>query len=94
MKREEGYYWIRVGNEWSIAQFIDNEWWLVADDGGWSDKVFDEIDERRIERLPKHYVIVGCPTEETSLKVCSILAQRTITIADFTTKNLEKLKNP
>lgn len=53
--REEGYYWVMLGDRWIIAR-----WWSPFTDGSnpeWdvsgkiaTDSSFDEIDERRIIR--------------------------------------------
>lgn len=41
MKREEGYYWVRIGRLWFIAFFRDDNWFIRDED-------LDQIDERRI----------------------------------------------
>ena len=59
--REPGFYWVKYGNRWQIAECI--AWWPIISDGThglrWllvgkkrerTEREFDEIDERRIVR--------------------------------------------
>lgn len=55
-QREPGWYWVRLKDRWFVALYAQPEW---ADNIGWrmideyplfGDSMFDEIDERRIER--------------------------------------------
>lgn len=95
MKREEGYYWVKYHNKWVISHFDpDMTWCLTGWDMELDDKDLDEIDERRIERMPERYLLINCGTEKMQLDICSMLAGREVKITDFTTKTLEKLKNP
>lgn len=50
--RESGYYWVRFGNEWLIAQFGGKFkiWFIFGRDDYFTDSRFDEIDERHIVR--------------------------------------------
>lgn len=43
--REEGYYWTKASNTWSVRYWNCSMW-----DGKYNDNYFAEIDERRIER--------------------------------------------
>lgn len=43
MKRETGYYWVKLGGAWQSAFFVsDNNNWLL-DGGVWEDQHFKEI---------------------------------------------------
>lgn len=56
--RKEGYYWVKIGNDWTIGEYHisgsgHNKWWSLFTDetGCWSNNNdFNEIDERRICR--------------------------------------------
>lgn len=50
MKREPGYYWVKLNNKWIVAYWMAKEWWIAGSYNGASDNDLDEIDERRIER--------------------------------------------
>ena len=59
MKRATGFYWIRKGHKWQIAEWDnDCQYWLLtgigADNEGdtyeFSDSDFDEIDETQLIR--------------------------------------------
>jgi len=53
MKRESGYYWVRDGVNWYPARWeSEPQTWLVCGvEDEYADYEFDEIDERRIERI-------------------------------------------
>lgn len=52
--RQPGYYWLRSKNKWSVGEWRKDEtWWIISSDGWFEDSDFDEIDERRIERVGK-----------------------------------------
>lgn len=52
MKREEGYYWVKNGDVWIIAQWtIINKygsWSVCGNENEYSTNHFDKIDERKI----------------------------------------------
>ena len=48
--RENGYYWTRIDDEWSIEYWNDGEWCFDGYHTSDSDDVFDEVDEKRITR--------------------------------------------
>ena len=58
MKRESGYYWIRLSEriprdtvpEWEVAYYDDEGWYSIWDGGTYNDDEVKEIDERRIIR--------------------------------------------
>ncbi len=53
MKRQAGFYWVRKGFSWFIAEYVCNELWKRIDMHGFCHSgTFDEIDERRITREP------------------------------------------
>jgi len=50
--REEGYYWVKYGDEWCVKHF-NGEHWVVYEDGYktfCTDDFIMKIDERRIVR--------------------------------------------
>lgn len=51
MKRENGFYWVRINTEWRIAEWLNGHWYLCGRSGFFIDGKFIEIDERKIERL-------------------------------------------
>jgi hypothetical protein len=61
MPREPGFYWVRTLEDWTIGEWIngrspdgrDNRWRLPGYSFHEADHVFQEIDERRIERMRK-----------------------------------------
>lgn len=48
--RAAGWYWVNDGGEWIVAKW-DGKRWAVT--GPQYPRLFAEIDERRIERLPE-----------------------------------------
>lgn len=54
-EREEGFYWVLYAGIWVVAEYQKNGWWWYA---GQEDPLtqhsLEEIDERRIERLPSY----------------------------------------
>lgn len=46
--RPEGYYWVVRSGRREIAHWDAGAWWRFADESGYSDASFEEIDERRI----------------------------------------------
>jgi hypothetical protein len=53
MKREDGYYWIKIATYgWMIAEWYNrfNCWGVSPLDGDFHDSDFDEIDENQIIR--------------------------------------------
>lgn len=54
--REDGWYWVRFGQDWRPAYWALDIWWLggLAYGGGGKpiggDEIWHEIDERRIVR--------------------------------------------
>lgn len=59
--RKEGFYWVRRGLSWIIAEWdADMEWWRISGNEHifyYND--FTEIDERRITREPKDGSLPG-----------------------------------
>ena len=57
MDRQEGYYWVKFGNGYNIAQFTiiqkmsgkSSTWSLFNDDHAYTDKDFEHINEVRIK---------------------------------------------
>jgi hypothetical protein len=35
IEREEGFYWVRIIDEWTIGEWCDNNWWVVGCDSSW-----------------------------------------------------------
>lgn len=59
MKREPGYYWVKYDGEWEIAMWFEwipgkYEWNFF--DRSKTDSDFEEIDERRIERVERNEI--------------------------------------
>jgi hypothetical protein len=57
MKRENGYYWVKVnsddGDEWVIAQYNGSARWSeMGSEDGLLEEWILEIDERKIVRQP------------------------------------------
>ena len=50
MKREDGFYHIKHGDQWIIAEYVDGEWYRAPFSLGIFDKAIQEIDERKITR--------------------------------------------
>lgn len=61
VERKEGYYWVRVGEDWTIAEYTTNGctktkckrcryWTIMNYEMEYQDDNFDEIDERQICR--------------------------------------------
>ena len=48
--REPGFYWVRGGGTWVVAQWSGYSWWVTTTDCLTYDNDWDEIDERRITR--------------------------------------------
>jgi len=51
MGREEGFYWVRMGKEWYVCEWVNGAWWGIGADFP-MDQYISEIDERLIERTP------------------------------------------
>lgn len=49
--RENGYYWARIEEYWSIEYWNGSVWVFDGYQTSDADSLFDEIDENRIERL-------------------------------------------
>lgn len=47
--REQGYYWVKINNDWEIAEW-SIYWERIGYETVLDDSAFEEIDERRIER--------------------------------------------
>lgn len=50
MKRESGYYWIKLHGEWMIGYYSHSEWNIYENFATFDDEELDEIDENRIKR--------------------------------------------
>lgn len=51
VKREDGYYWVRLGSEWGVAYYCEpQDAWEHEGVLGIYDSYWCEIDERRITR--------------------------------------------
>jgi hypothetical protein len=49
-ERPDGFYWVRMGSRWEVAELSDGEFWYQAgSDSTLRDSSFDEIGER-VER--------------------------------------------
>ena len=45
--RLPGFYWVRCGEKFTIAEFRgNNEWWIIGSEYDTDEKEFDEIYER------------------------------------------------
>ena len=47
-KRQPGFYWVKVNEEWTISYWDSNYFWLNGDD--FSEGYFLSIDEQQIVR--------------------------------------------
>ena len=50
MKREDGFYWVFLDDEWVVAKWDYGVWWTTEFDTPSTDDEFTQIDERRIVR--------------------------------------------
>jgi len=50
MNRQNGYYWVREGAKWGIAEWRGDRWWLCGTEWSGKDKDLDEIIETAIQR--------------------------------------------
>lgn len=50
MKREPGYYWVKVASGWMISKYYGmlHCWWICGTDQIFDDSDFDEINETRL----------------------------------------------
>lgn len=49
--REEGYYWVKYGGKWTVAEWTSmNKWYITGAEEVINEDVFNEIDERLIIR--------------------------------------------
>ncbi len=84
--REEGYYWVRVGGQWIVGFYGNDQWILMASLRLFDSSYFDEIDERKIERS----IACACKDEikhgETSIMCCNHCGLPT---ESFWTKKIE-----
>lgn len=48
MKRENGFYWVKWGSKWDIAEWIETVWLMAGDDGTYQESFMYEVDERII----------------------------------------------
>lgn len=46
--REEGYYWVKLNENWIIARWYNDAWYLAGFVGCRFDIDFEEIDEKRL----------------------------------------------
>ena len=56
--REAGFYWVKRNGSWEVIEFTEEGYWESARDWGFDgiftfDEHFEEIDERKIERVGK-----------------------------------------
>ena len=77
--RQPGYYHVRTGRTWMVAQWLDGRWLLPGRAVDFYDYLLDEIDERRIDQGQ---------VEHLELNVASLLQEK-MTLID----NAEKLAN-
>ena len=51
-KRQEGFYWIKINNIWTIAEYSDSRWWIPGrEEPILNDSDIYEIDEQIIEKI-------------------------------------------
>jgi len=50
MKREPGYYWVKITSGWIIAKYYVNRhyWWICGNGQTFNDSDFVEINETRL----------------------------------------------
>lgn len=53
--RQQGFYWVKWLNNWEVAQWVTHDrdevngtWWMIQNEGLFSDNEFQEINEQRI----------------------------------------------
>lgn len=53
MKRETGFYWVMLGDEWMIAEYYQPShcWYITGSSLSLYDKAFKAIDETKIEKV-------------------------------------------
>lgn len=55
MNRKQGFYWVRIHDEWEIANYDEfDNWWLTGSEFSYKEHELKEIDERIIERIAAH----------------------------------------
>ena len=90
--RQEGYYWVRQDEGWKIDMWHPDTQEFECHGSSLDESWFDEIDERRIERLPVYFYIDISKYSEKELKI--IIDNIVDHKGPIVLKNLEKLKNP
>jgi hypothetical protein len=41
-ERESGFYWVRVGDEWTVGEWTDGRWYIVGDECSWGEPGSEE----------------------------------------------------
>lgn len=51
--RKSGFYWVKIHNDWVIAEYFQSSdiWEQIGSEKTLSDIQFQDIDEKRIERI-------------------------------------------
>lgn len=49
--REDGYYWVKINDtdDWEVALFSSQRWWIINNYDWETDSHFDKINEERIK---------------------------------------------
>ena len=47
MKRENGFYWVNFNSEWTVAEYHNGFWSVVAENEPFHDNEISAVDERR-----------------------------------------------
>ena len=50
MKREPGYYFVKVQGTWIVAVWVEGSWGVPFSEHLYSDNYFEEIDPKPIKR--------------------------------------------
>lgn len=46
--RDEGFYWIFINDEWTVAQWANGEWWVTGMSDSYPTEYITEIGERLV----------------------------------------------
>lgn len=51
MKRENGFYWVRIDLDWIVVEWENNSWFKTGIEVAFNDNEFDQIIEEKIFRM-------------------------------------------
>jgi hypothetical protein len=50
-EREDGFYWVRIFDEWTVAEWCDSSWWVVGNGDPWWDPVLGGAQEPKLDEI-------------------------------------------